>query len=657
VTEKELMKFVIERSNDPVIKNSVLRDAMNKDLGPRTNFDDGGKVDEVIKYYKKYLGMRQGKQRYKVIPFTTFFEEFARENFAEGQLVGNTVDGSRPGYDGDSSFNRNPSGVNQHTDAQRTFEEIKKAIDNAPEKFVKAKDGTLKKVPVTPKDLYGKGKNYPHKIIARSEYNLHKDKLNIEGTGKPVVEDPKKGNIVRYAKNKLQSNPTILAKMAGTDGYHLSHLSLTELDSLKNLGYLPKDINIKQYHSFEKKIVANAKEIYAVQNNKSLPLPEKRAEIAKLQKVDRALRKKFPNYANTKARLKVQANNVELSGLKIGEKLLDPTVAISQTEGTLLKDIKAGSPKEKEILGLSKKSLEARIIESLKKNPKLAKEVQMSLNAGIPIDDILKSPAVKKGMPWIKGDLYFAAVDVLNNWTKGQSFKKGAQKGIETGTFGLVDLAADEKALVDYAERQGVSKKEIDAMRNYLYYMKEKKNNDIFRHRLKFREDNQGDSTQIADYGEQIFSDKDVARANDKVTQSDKKLQEITDKYFETSFVGDEGATVLQNMMEGLTAEEWNKPAGTMFDRGNRLDQGSGTFWDMFNIPFSKPKDTVDYLNPLKEKPKQELMIKHPVYGYKEQIREMQEKGIDPMEDINYSMDYALPKAEGGIMSLKKKKW
>ena len=203
-------------------------------------------------------------------------------------------------------------------------------------------------------------------------------------------------------------------------------------------------------------------------------------------------------------------------------------------------------------------------------------------------------------------------------------------------------------------------------MRNYLYYMKEKKNNDIFRHRLKFREDNQGDSTQIADYGEQIFSDKDVARAKDKVTQSDTKLQELTDKYFETSFDGSEGAMVLQNMMEGLTAEEWNKPAGTMFDRGKRLDQGSGTFWDMFNIPFSKPKDTVDYLNPLKEKPKQELMIKHPVYGYKEQIKRMEKGGKDffgverkpvfPMEDINYSMDYALPKAEGGIMNLRRKK-
>ena len=120
MNDKELMSFAIARSNDPIIKNPVLRDAMNKDLGPRIkvaerdnmntpdleqspdsflrpgetlkDFDvkfrrpnsDGGKVDEVIGAYKKYLGMRKGKQRYKVIPFTTFFEEFARENFADG---------------------------------------------------------------------------------------------------------------------------------------------------------------------------------------------------------------------------------------------------------------------------------------------------------------------------------------------------------------------------------------------------------------------------------------------------------------------------------------------------------------------------------------------------------------------------------------------
>ena len=65
MNDKELMSFAIARSNDPIIKNPVLRDAMNKDLGPRTNFDDGGrasfltggeaiKLKNLNKDYEKY---------------------------------------------------------------------------------------------------------------------------------------------------------------------------------------------------------------------------------------------------------------------------------------------------------------------------------------------------------------------------------------------------------------------------------------------------------------------------------------------------------------------------------------------------------------------------------------------------------------------------
>ena len=51
MNEQELMKFVIERSNDPIIKNPVLRDAMNKDLGPRNNYFAG----TLVKAGKKLL--------------------------------------------------------------------------------------------------------------------------------------------------------------------------------------------------------------------------------------------------------------------------------------------------------------------------------------------------------------------------------------------------------------------------------------------------------------------------------------------------------------------------------------------------------------------------------------------------------------------------
>ena len=50
----------------------------------------------------------------------------------------------------------------------------------------------------------------------------------------------------------------------------------------------------------------------------------------------------------------------------------------------------------------------------------------------------------------------------------------------------------------------------------------------------------------------------------------------------------------------------------------------------------------------------QELMMEHPVYGYKEQIKDMESRGISPMEDIRMHFDYAIPSYfEGGLASLK----
>ena len=132
MTEKELMSFAIARSNDPIIKNPVLRDAMNKDLGPRIkvaerdnmntpdleqspdsflrpgetleDFDvefrrpnsDGGLIDEALDAYKYYLKTRKSrpsKKRYKEIPFTKFFEIYGRENFDDGGRIALGVGG------------------------------------------------------------------------------------------------------------------------------------------------------------------------------------------------------------------------------------------------------------------------------------------------------------------------------------------------------------------------------------------------------------------------------------------------------------------------------------------------------------------------------------------------------------------------------------
>ena len=59
MNDQELMSFAIARSNDPVIKNKVLRDALDKDLGPRIKAADGGLIDEALSAYNYYLKTRR----------------------------------------------------------------------------------------------------------------------------------------------------------------------------------------------------------------------------------------------------------------------------------------------------------------------------------------------------------------------------------------------------------------------------------------------------------------------------------------------------------------------------------------------------------------------------------------------------------------------
>ena len=129
---------------------------------------------------------------------------------------------------------------------------------------------------------------------------------------------------------------------------------------------------------------------------------------------------------------------------------------------------------------LSRGSLERQkilsIVDDLKKtNPKLSTNVINQLNSGLPIDEIMKMPGMKKALPWIKGDIYFAFVDMLNNWTKGQSFWKGLGKGVESATFDIVDFNTDEMSLIHHALKKGVPENKIKAMVDHMNYKKEEK--------------------------------------------------------------------------------------------------------------------------------------------------------------------------------------
>ena len=62
-----------------------------KAYGGRIGFSDAGFVDEALTHYNKYLASRKArppKKRYKEIPFLKFFEEFSKENRADGGRIG-----------------------------------------------------------------------------------------------------------------------------------------------------------------------------------------------------------------------------------------------------------------------------------------------------------------------------------------------------------------------------------------------------------------------------------------------------------------------------------------------------------------------------------------------------------------------------------------
>jgi len=98
----------------------------------------------------------------------------------------------------------------------------------------------------------------------------------------------------------------------------------------------------------------------------------------------------------------------------------------------------------------------------------------------------------------------------------------------------------------------------------------------------------------------------------------------------------DKGYNTMNEYMERLAAQDFNKTAGTLLDRGYREMIGvkgdEGLVWGpTFGTPLREA-------NFKKFRP-QDIMNYHPVYGYKEDLKKEMRRGNSPMEDILYSMD------------------
>jgi len=158
---------------------------------------------------------------------------------------------------------------------------------------------------------------------------------------------------------------------------------------------------------------------------------------------------------------------------------------------------------------------------------------------------------------------------------------------------------------------------------------------------------------------------------NKKIAESEQNLEKLYNTYYEGENRDPTiGLVTLENMMESLTAEEWNKTAGIPgIDRGYREMIGAkgdeGLVWGpLFGGGMREALEGLGFgeTDSLKKDfTPQELMMEHPVHGYKEQIKDMESRGISPMEDIRGHFGYAFGDGgrasyfNGGIASLKKK--
>ena len=88
MTEKEMMLFAYQQSPEPVIKNRVLSDALDKDLGPRNNYNLGLRVTKALNKIKPYGGATTvGKSSPKLnrkpeLNFIKLFDQLKDKNFA-----------------------------------------------------------------------------------------------------------------------------------------------------------------------------------------------------------------------------------------------------------------------------------------------------------------------------------------------------------------------------------------------------------------------------------------------------------------------------------------------------------------------------------------------------------------------------------------------
>ena len=657
MNETETIRFILQNSSEPVIKNPVMRAALQE---PRT-MAQGGRIG-------LFMGGSEASQKGAIasakkrkINVTEVSEELA-EKIKNTKLKGTGV--AIETTSGGGKVIR----VKMTNPVLDAFK-----IDSLP-----ATEENLKKIQNHLNNI--KNTKTYKKIIP---WKGSKEKLAIK---KGKYEEIKKGDpehiYKKTQKKKTQIFPDETSKTKQihhskkkslpqtTEKWFLIDDKLNNLDSLKDAETARDGLYAERNRIRDSKTKSIA--------DKTRGMDEINAKLKRIIK-----NKKFKS-TEGKGLVDITLESMDEAGKIISK---DMGADISKSMGWKTKTgkldlTKLKSGEGKKVLG----ELEEKLLTHLKSNPKLAIEIKKQLDAGYDMTKILNSPAVKKGMPtWVKGELAFAAADIMNNWTKGQSFWKGLGKGIETGSFGVLDFNTDKRALLSKGKKlvdQGViTQQEFDSMEGWLEYTEALKNRRATQEDyysaaedLKENEDLSGGKNILAGETAGWNTLEAGVKAGGKQSDiADKNLDQSIDSYNSITDEGSMGYNTMSKVMDHLVGEEWNKPAGTVIDRGKRRNQGEGNIWggiggvlsDTWGLlsspwrddPMDKTLEQIKMNLGLKETTPQDRIMQHPVHGFEE----AKLKHPEAWEDIAYDMESSINpteqlwKAEGGIMSLKKK--
>jgi hypothetical protein len=238
----------------------------------------------------------------------------------------------------------------------------------------------------------------PALFMKQAANELRAEGVKITPGKEPIGEGAiKRSRDARYKSTQAKSNKGMEIKMAvpkeTKSTLQLSHAGSKKSPvGLHNLMYAEGRKNLKMVKPFEDKIFAEMEKFNNVYEDVNAPDRIKRLAALEYAKNDRALRKKYPEYAKLKTRLSFK-NSAFAPGFVVKEKLLDPSMAISNEPGMLLKGTTPSSTKGKEIIAQSQKvlnssinSAQSKLISSTDKLPKADQLKFCSLlsNGGLP---------------------------------------------------------------------------------------------------------------------------------------------------------------------------------------------------------------------------------------------------------------------------------